>query len=96
MWKQSSLAISSPITIDDLRRAKTAGTRRLGRLLIPDFAVRMATQDDAIQDAAEDELSDPDALVVEFSLPKGAFATTVLREIMKVDLAHVPNLDDAD
>jgi len=92
---ESEILDSSPITIDDLRRAKTAGTRRLGRLLIPDFTARLATAEDRTEGSDEnlEKSSGQEALVVEFSLPKGAFATTVLREIMKVDLTHVPNLD---
>ena len=49
-------------------RAKMKGTRRLGRVLLDDLSV---TQNE-------------NGIVVEFSLPKGAFATTVLREFMKV------------
>ncbi len=63
---------SSGITMEQLRKARVEGTRRLGRLLVPDIAVRPAEER-------------KDALVVEFSLTKGAFATTVLREIMKND-----------
>ena len=44
------------------------GTRRLGRILPDDLTV------------AQTEAG----IVVQFSLPKGAFATTVLREFMKV------------
>ncbi len=55
------------ITLEHLRRARVEGTRRLGRLLVPDLQL-------SIQE---------DGLMVEFALPKGAFATTVLREFMK-------------
>jgi tRNA pseudouridine13 synthase len=47
------------------------GSRRLGRLLLPDLTVA----------------ADPQGLLVRFSLPKGAFATTVLRELMKVEFS---------
>ncbi len=51
-----------------LARAKMMGTRRLGRILLNDLSVTLKGTD----------------IVVAFSLPKGAFATTVLREFMKV------------
>ena len=57
------------ITLQQFDYLKIKGTRRLGRLLITDLNVRLENQD----------------LLVEFSLPKGAFATTVLREFMKND-----------
>ncbi len=56
------------ITLEDFRRVKVKGTRRLGRLWLPDLRVR--------RDAA-------DVLVFTFTLPKGAFATTVMREFIK-------------
>jgi tRNA pseudouridine13 synthase len=43
------------------------GTRRLGRLLVPDISVKKCSE----------------GLILNFSLSKGAFATIVLREIMK-------------
>ena len=46
------------------------GTRRLGRLLVPSINVKKSSS----------------GLILNFSLPKGAFATIVLREIMKNDL----------
>lgn len=69
------------ITMAQLAQAKVNGTRRLGRLLMSDLDVQLGQ----------------DGLVTKFSLPKGAFATTILREFMKVDyaaLAHVPSVED--
>ena len=64
------------------QRAKIEGTRRLGRLLLPDLQI-------AARDA--------DSMVFSFSLPKGAFATIVLREFMKVDVSGGHQIDsDAD
>ncbi len=51
------------------KKARVTGTRRLGRLLLDDLEV-----------AAHD-----DGVLLSFSLPKGAYATTVLREFMKND-----------
>lgn len=58
----------STITLDQMKRNKMKGTRRLGRIL-PDISCREVA----------------DGIVLKFSLPKGAFATTVLREFLKND-----------
>lgn len=55
------------LTLEDFNRVKTKGTRRLGRLLIPDIDVKL----------------EENSLIVNFYLPKGSYATIVLREIMK-------------
>lgn len=68
------------ITLDHLQKVKMDGTRRLGRLLLPTLKTAVVE----------------DGLCFEFSLPKGAFATTVLREFMKVDLAAAPDIDGDD
>ena len=57
----------SGVTLEQLGKAKVEGTRRMGRLLVPDLEVKQSK----------------DGLVLKFSLPKGSFATTVLREVMK-------------
>jgi len=66
---ETSVLAASPATMEDLTRAHVEGTRRLGRLLVPDLSVTL----------------DGDALVASFMLTKGAFATVVMREFMKVD-----------
>ena len=68
--------------MDLFARAKIDGTRRMGRILVDDLAIDEAGTVDA------------PALDVSFSLPKGAFATTVMRELMKVDLADIPEEDE--
>lgn len=60
---------SSGITMEELGKAGIMGTRRLGRILLPDIKIEKCDE----------------GILVRFSLPKGAFATTVLREIMKND-----------
>lgn len=68
-------------TIEQMGKARLAGTRRMGRLRLTDLSVEAA----------------PAGLVVRFSLPKGAFATTLLRELMKNDdgsLAATPEEDE--
>jgi tRNA pseudouridine13 synthase len=59
----------SGITMGHLGKLKILGTRRLGRLLITDLNIEKSQEESGIK--------------LSFSLPKGAFATTVLREIMK-------------
>jgi len=59
----------SDVTLEQLREAGAKGTRRLGRLLVQNLELKLV----------------PEGLLLTFSLPKGAFATTVLREIMKND-----------
>jgi tRNA pseudouridine13 synthase len=66
---EDGVLADAPISLDDLAHARVQGTRRLGRLLIPDVKIAPCEK----------------AIVIEFSLPKGAYATTVLREIMKDD-----------
>jgi len=56
----------SDITMEELKRFKVLGSRRLGRLL-PEVEVRPI----------------PRGLQLQFFLPKGAYATMVLREFMK-------------
>ena len=68
------------VTLEDFGRAHVEGTRRMGRLLVTDLAVQ----------------ADDEGLVVRFELRKGAFATTVLREVMKVDGAALAAIDEDD
>ncbi len=79
---ESAVLDESGLSMDDLHKARMTGTRRMGRLIFSDLQVK--AQDDGLD--------------VTFSLPKGAFATVVLREIMKTDddaLASIP-ADDSD
>jgi tRNA pseudouridine13 synthase len=64
---ESKILSDSDMTIEKLRSAKVKGTRRLGRLLVKDLSAE----------------TKKDGILLTFSLPKGAFATTLLREIMK-------------
>jgi len=73
---EAEVLAEAGITLEQLEKAGVKGTRRLGRLLSSDLVENMA----------------PQGLEIRFSLPKGAFATTVLREIMKVDLAYPPGI----
>jgi len=64
---ESKILSDFDMTLEKLRLAKIKGTRRLGRLLIRELSAE----------------TKKDGILLTFSLPKGAFATTFLREIMK-------------
>lgn len=74
---EAEILAEADLTLEHFQAARVDGSRRLGRLLVPDLHSAM----------------NEEGLVVEFFLPKGAFATTVLRELMKVDLAETPDFD---
>ncbi len=74
---ETAILNEAGVRLEDWQRVKMEGTRRLGRLLLPNLQVWPVA----------------DGLCFEFSLPKGAFATTVLREFMKVDLSSAPDID---
>lgn len=75
MWKacgesailEQEIFDSFGIRWESMEKSGVSGTRRLGRLLVPDIKIEKCQE----------------GLKLEFFLPKGAFATTVLREIMK-------------
>jgi tRNA pseudouridine13 synthase len=79
---ESAVLAESPVTLDHFDAFGLEGTRRLGRLLLPDCTVE-----------TNEELQ---GVTIAFSLPKGAFATTILREVMKVDAAQIPEIDIED
>lgn len=60
---EAKILTDSDITLAHFNQAKIIGTRRLGRLLVPDLVI---------------ERADQDSLEISFSLPKEAFATTIL------------------
>ena len=79
---EAEILAASPVTLEHFAAFGMDGTRRLGRLLLPDC--RVTTNEDL------------QGITVAFALPKGAFATTILREVMKVDEAQIPMLEDED
>jgi tRNA pseudouridine13 synthase len=79
---EAEILAESPVTLEHFGAFGVEGTRRLGRLLLPDCTV-----------SANEELQ---GVTMAFSLPKGAFATTILREVMKVNVAHIPSVEDDD
>jgi tRNA pseudouridine13 synthase len=105
---EEAIQTQAMVDVADWRKAKMDGSRRYGRLLLSDLIItkkQLAATDGTI--APEEIRSDndlvtqreaptaanTDALEFSFSLPKGAFATVVLREFMKVDLADVTGVD---
>jgi tRNA pseudouridine13 synthase len=61
---------TAEVTTEMLRRARLDGSRRPARLFLDDLSIE----------------SHPDGLLFTFTLPKGAYATTVLREFMKTEV----------
>lgn len=72
---ESSILMEAAVALHDFQRAGVEGSRRLGRLLVADLQIAPTL----------------DGLCLTFFLPKGAFATTILREFMKVDLGGEPD-----
>lgn len=71
---EEGIEAETGITDAQWRALHTEGARRMGRLLLDDLAVEAHAR----------------GILVRFSLPKGAFATTVLREFMKGDSEMLP------
>jgi tRNA pseudouridine13 synthase len=65
------------VTTEMLRRARLDGSRRPARLFLSDLSIE----------------PHPDGLLFAVTLPKGAYATTVLREFMKTEVALPEDLD---
>ena len=74
------VATAAPVTLEHFARARVEGTRRVGRLLVPDLTLTVRG----------------DAIVASFTLSKGAFATVVMRELMKVDDDHLSVIAEDD
>ncbi len=64
---ESAVLENEGVSLEQLGKAGAGGTRRLGRLLVSDIRIKPLKQ----------------SVRISFSLPKGAYATTVLREFMK-------------
>ncbi len=69
-WElEESVIDSQEISLETLESLGIEGTRRVGRIFLKGFSVKECEE----------------GIIVEFELPKGSFATVVLREIMKND-----------
>ena len=71
---EEQIAAETGITDAQWRAVHSEGTRRMGRLLVDDLSVAAHAQ----------------GIEVRFTLPKGAFATTILREFMKGEGDSLP------
>ena len=77
---EAAVLAVAPVTMEHFARVRVEGTRRVGRLLTPDLTLR-------VQD---------DTLIASFTLTKGAYATIVMRELMKVDDDHLSVIIEDD
>ncbi|MCS6828391.1 MAG: tRNA pseudouridine(13) synthase TruD [Caldilinea sp.] len=77
---ERQILASSSVTLMHFEEAHIEGSRRVGRLLAPDLTV----------DVAEGKL------IARFTLPKGAYATIIMRELMKVDDDHFSTVNEED
>ncbi|MDZ4771993.1 MAG: tRNA pseudouridine(13) synthase TruD [Planctomycetota bacterium] len=68
---EDTVFAASGVRLEQLRKAQLQGTRRAGRIFVDDIAI------DSIENG----------LLVSFRLPKGSYATTVLREFTKNECA---------
>ncbi|MBL8859901.1 MAG: tRNA pseudouridine(13) synthase TruD [Planctomycetes bacterium] len=75
---EDAVFAASGVDPSTLGKARLEGTRRAGRIFVADLSVR----------------SDGDGLVLAFQLPKGSYATTVLREFTKNATAVVDGSED--
>jgi len=65
---------TAEVTTEMLGRARLDGSRRPAQLFLDDLSME----------------PHPDGLLFTFTLPKGAYATTVLREFMKAEVTDLP------
>jgi tRNA pseudouridine13 synthase len=73
---EEAILAGEEVTLEQLRKAKVNGTRRRACLFLDDLTLS----------------PQPEGLSFSFSLPKGSYATTVLREFMKTEL-ELPESD---
>ncbi len=96
---EEAIQAEAAISTEQWQKVKVDGTRRYGRILLPELSITpkgLTGQLDVTGEMATGEQGNgcgQEALEFTFVLPKGAFATVVLREFMKVDLTAVPGLD---
>lgn len=74
---EAEILSACPVTPEQWRRNRVEGNRRPGRLFLESIAIE----------------PHPQGFTLEFYLPKGAYATILLREIMKTELNDAPAAD---
>lgn len=89
---EAGVEAETGLTESNWKAARIEGTRRLGRLLVPDLAIRPVQQPTGAPDVPTESATEGAgcALLLSFALPKGAFATSLLREVMKSDEEPLP------
>lgn len=75
---EAEVLAAAGCTLEEFRAVHVEGTRRMGRLLLQELSVEPTA----------------DGYVTKFFLPKGAFATTVMRELMKQESGALPEGSD--
>jgi tRNA pseudouridine13 synthase len=96
---EQAIEAEAALSTEQWQKVKVDGTRRYGRILLPELSITPkiltghlgATGEQATEE--EGNACEQEALEFTFVLPKGAFATVVLREFMKVDLTTVTGVD---
>jgi tRNA pseudouridine13 synthase len=78
---EASVEAETGLTDAEWKAARIEGTRRAGRLLVPDLMIEPMEQPSELTTAG---------LILRFTLPKGGFATSLLREVMKSDEEPLP------
>lgn len=94
---EEAIQAEAAVKPEDWRKARVDGTRRYGRLLLPELLISPKSGSDMALpvDSHLEETSAQRRAALEFTfiLPKGSFATIVLREFMKVALSAPLELD---
>ena len=75
---EAAVLAAAGCTLEEFRAVHVEGTRRMGRLLLHELSVEPTVG----------------GYVTKFFLPKGAFATTVMRELMKQESGALPEGSD--
>lgn len=85
---EAEVEAETGLTDSHWKAARIEGTRRMGRLLLSDLTIEAFSPASGADDEAGQEGTS--ALTLSFSLAKGGFATSVLREFMKSDSEPLP------
>jgi len=103
---EEAIQAEAALEAADWRKVKVDGTRRYGRILLPELTItpkmippvaagdRENVADSQGEEGEEENTAhNGEALEFTFVLPKGSFATVLLREFMKVELDASTGLD---
>ncbi len=82
---EAEVEAETGLTDNHWKSARIEGTRRMGRMLLPDLGIALAPAAEQPEGAEAGC-----ALTLTFTLPKGGFATSVLREFVKDESEPLP------